>query len=245
MGHRGPAPAQIREITLSVDIINESGEPRAAAAAQVRDHLVMVRGGAPFLSGADARLLGDWLDEELPVAGILACIDAVAQRRRGKPARSRLSLSACKGEVKKLRTRLASLKAGSDPAPSGAAPAAAAPLGVGWAQWLAEVEGLDLPTPAGPALCRALREEARRDRPPLEAAAVALSLVRSTLAEIWEVSDQTALQDQAAAELAPILAVVPPRKRAELLEQGARDQLLRRWPSLAAPHVCRVLGALP
>lgn len=205
----------------------------------------MVRGGAPFLSGADARLLGDWLDEELPVAGILACIDAVSQRRRGKPSRSRLSLSACKGEVKKLRTRLAQLKAGADPGPPGAAPAPEAPLTAGWSRWLAEVEALDLPAPSGPTLCRRLRSEAQLDQPPLEAAAAALALVRTALAEIWEVSDHVALQDQAAAELAPILAVVPPRRRAELVEQGARDQLLRRWPPLAAPHVCRVLGALP
>lgn len=205
----------------------------------------MVRGGAPFLSGADARLLGDWLDEELPVAGILACIDAVAQRRRDKPARSRLSLSACKAEVKKLRARLAQLRAGSDPAPSGAVEAPEAPLAAGWSRWLAELEALDLPAPTGPALCRTLREEAHRDRPPLEAAAAALAHVREALAEIWEQSDQSALQEQAAAELAPVLAVVPPRRRAELVDQGARDQLLRRWPPLAAPHVCRVLGALP
>ena len=71
-------------------------------AETIRSYLISVRGGAPFLSGADCRLLIQWLDDEVPVPTILTTIDAVSAKRRQKRARSRLSLSICKGTLNKL-----------------------------------------------------------------------------------------------------------------------------------------------
>ena len=68
-------------------------------AGEIRDYLVEVRGGAPFLSAADAQLLLDWLEQEIPIALIYAAIDRVSARRRKKRVRSRMTLKACKGEV--------------------------------------------------------------------------------------------------------------------------------------------------
>ena len=75
------------------------------SAEQVREYLVSVRGGAPFLSGADCQLLVTWLDEEIPVPAILCAIDRVSLRRRAKRVRTRLSLNACKGELQKLLSK--------------------------------------------------------------------------------------------------------------------------------------------
>ena len=63
---------------------------RQEAAEEVRAHLVAVRGGAPFLSSADAMVLVRWLDEGVPIGDILAAIERAAEARR--KTRSRLPL---------------------------------------------------------------------------------------------------------------------------------------------------------
>ena len=71
-------------------------------AEHVRSYLISLRGGAPFLSGADGRLLVQWLDDQIPVPVILSALDRVSLRRRAKRVRTRLSLNVCKGELKKM-----------------------------------------------------------------------------------------------------------------------------------------------
>ena len=71
-------------------------------AEEVRAYLVQLRGGAPFLSGADGRLLIEWLDKEVPIPAILSALDVVCERRRAKRVRSRLSLNVCKGALRKV-----------------------------------------------------------------------------------------------------------------------------------------------
>ncbi len=72
------------------------------SAEQVAAYLVNVRGGAMFLSGADAQLLAQWLDEAIPVPAILCAIDKVAAKRRAKRVKTRLSLNRCKATLTKL-----------------------------------------------------------------------------------------------------------------------------------------------
>lgn len=72
------------------------------AAEQVASYLVNVRGGALFLSGADVCLLAQWLEESIPVPAILCAIDKVADKRRAKRVRTRLSLNRCKSTLMKL-----------------------------------------------------------------------------------------------------------------------------------------------
>jgi len=68
----------------------------ASQAEEVRAYVVAARGGAPFLSAADGRLLVRWLEGGISVARILAAVDEVAEKRRKKRTRGRLTLSACK-----------------------------------------------------------------------------------------------------------------------------------------------------
>jgi hypothetical protein len=72
------------------------------AAEHVASYLVNARGGALFLSGADLRLLIEWLEADVPVPAILASIDQVAAKRRSKRVRTRLSLNGCKGTLNKI-----------------------------------------------------------------------------------------------------------------------------------------------
>jgi len=71
----------------------------ADKAEEVRAYVVAVRGGAPFLSAADGRLLVQWLERGISVGRILAAIDEVAEKRRKKRSRRRLTLTACKRSI--------------------------------------------------------------------------------------------------------------------------------------------------
>lgn len=77
-------------------------EEHRQAAEQVAAYLVNVRGGAMFLSGADVRLLAQWLDEAIPVPAILCAIDKVSEKRRANRVKTRLSLNRCKSTLKKI-----------------------------------------------------------------------------------------------------------------------------------------------
>ena len=76
-----------------VDGLDEADAEKARAAEVVSRYVVMLRGGAPFLSAADGKLLLSWLDRGLSVPIILAGVDKVAERRRkSKRVRRPLSL---------------------------------------------------------------------------------------------------------------------------------------------------------
>lgn len=71
------------------------------AAEEVRAHLVVLRGGAPFLSAVDGRLLMEWLEAGVPVSAILMCLEQEADKRRKKRRRTPLKLSSIRSAVKK------------------------------------------------------------------------------------------------------------------------------------------------
>ncbi len=75
-------------------------EEHQRAAEEVRAHLVAIRGGAPFLSSADARLLVGWLEQGVSVVSILAAIEFEAERRRKKPSKLPFTLTRVKMHLK-------------------------------------------------------------------------------------------------------------------------------------------------
>lgn len=75
------------------------------AAEEVRDHLVALRGGAPFLSPRDALALVRWLDEGVAVPLILLALERAAARRRANRARTPLSLVAAGRHLDTVRGR--------------------------------------------------------------------------------------------------------------------------------------------
>ncbi len=79
----------------------EPSQAMQNAAEQVRDHLVQLRGGAPFLSPVDAKLLLEWLESGIGVPTIARALETVAARRQARRTRAPFSLSSAKGAVKK------------------------------------------------------------------------------------------------------------------------------------------------
>ena len=78
------------------------GHSRTRDAERVRAYLVHLRGGAPFLSGRDSRLLLRWMDEGVEVERICMALDAAAEKRRKKRVKTPLSLANAKTLVGKV-----------------------------------------------------------------------------------------------------------------------------------------------
>lgn len=76
-------------------------EARQDDAEAVRAYLVELRGGAPFLSSRDGRLLLRWMEDGVPVAFICQALDRAAEKRRRKRVKTPLSLRNAATAVKK------------------------------------------------------------------------------------------------------------------------------------------------
>lgn len=73
------------------------------AAMHVCQHLVMLRGGAIFLSSADALRLMKWLDQAVPTHRILTALEMAAARRVASRSRIPLSLGQASRYLKKAQ----------------------------------------------------------------------------------------------------------------------------------------------
>lgn len=215
----------------------------AEAAEEVRAYLVALRGGAPFLSGPDGRLLVDWLEAGVPVSAILVALDHAAARRAKRPARTRLGLGSCRGEVAKLAGALASVA----PTPMPAGPV----RWPGLAELSEDLRGMAvLPTleVARDALADSIAGLARGAAGD-EAEGVArqaMAACRSFQEAAWAgLGDarQTEL-DAAAAALAGLAGVLSPEAMAAAVEELARDRVRGATPLVSARVVWdRMIGA--
>lgn len=196
---------------------------------EVRDYLVAVRGGAPFLSPEDERLLLGWLDEGRSTLEIAAVIDDAAERRRKRKLRARLTLQAC---AKLLRPR----PAASSPA---AVTGTLARLATTW-------RTLALPPTERPlldGLCATLerieRPGAHTDELGREAAAALARFHR----ERWSINQHRweSLRSQARDRLQGL--GLAPEELEELVEEQAHDLLRRELPDVSARRLWDTLGA--
>ena len=212
--------------TSSADIDLES-----EAAEEVRAYLVALRGGAPFLSGGDGRLLVRWLDAGVPVPVILAGLDAAAERRRKRALRTRLSLNAAKGEVERLSKKAA------------AAVEPVASAGGGWAGLGAladELEAAPVDSRVEAALgtlVATLRALAKSGEPEAEAVArQAIAAVRGFHEAAWDAlePDRPALLAAAEVELAGLRDVLSAAAFDAAAEEVARDKVRGATPLVAA-----------
>lgn len=80
---------------LGVPAATTTWDVVADRAEEVRAWFVQVRGGAPFLSAPDAKILADWLDAGVPVPRILRAVEAMAGWRRAKRLRGPFTLKSC------------------------------------------------------------------------------------------------------------------------------------------------------
>ena len=89
--------ASKEQVIVDLDIPNEYRD----ACEQVREHLVSLRGRAPFLSPADVMVLLDWLDAGVSVVSILLAIERLAESRKKRASRAPFTLSKAKRHLGK------------------------------------------------------------------------------------------------------------------------------------------------
>jgi len=200
-------------------------------AEDVCAYLVQLRGGAPFLSGADQHLLHGWLDDGVPVAVILASMDRVARRRQKRRTKNRMTLYACRGEVRKMMGL--PRQSITEPAPT----TDSNPL-----QKLArEVSEMDVPetlSEARQALTLHLRaidcSGAIED-----VAQAAICGARQFLETAWTQlkPEHPTLLKQASEDLAPLQPIMTETAWSEALEEAARQRVRDRFPLVSAQVV--------
>lgn len=201
-------------------------DAHASRAEEVRAYLVALRGGAPFLSGADGRLLVKWLDAGIPVPLILTALDRVAARRAARRQRSRLTLNAARKEVEGLWGMPE-----ARPAPAVAAETAAALLA--WADAVA----------AGGAAVAGLVSAAQQR---IAAGGEVEGLLEDLASACrrfhdaqWEADPdrRESLLEAARSALAPLQDKVSFAVFQDLVDETARGQLRASWPLVNAAEL--------
>ncbi len=201
-------------------------EAYRAAADVVRAHLVHHRGGALFLSPADALLLVRWLDTGVEVAAILAAIERCAVSRRKNRARTRFTLTATRRHLHKPPLVPVRVEPVPDRHP-----------------YQPVIDALHASgAPDGPALGQAL-SLLRGDRPEEASALCAAHLERCWRALGAE--EQARRIAEAKGELGDLAALVDARTLEELAEEQARHRFRQSWPRLDTATFQVLAGPVP
>lgn len=211
-------------------------ESHIESAETISEYLITLRGGAPFLSGADCRLLVQWLDEDIPTPAILSALEHVALRRRAKRVRTRLSLNATKSELKKL------LGKKTEPAQKKEEGHVFAPLHQRIVNALEKTSSFyDLQKSTAQQLLKI--DMTTHDKMKVDQA---ISLISSFHQTIWEESDTDRLHllEQAEEEISAMKSMIPTNRWNELVEEIARDQLRSRFPLFSAQMIWDSLKGL-
>lgn len=200
-------------------------------AEEVRAYLVAIRGGAPFLSAADGRLLVRWLEQGISVARILAAVDETAEKRRKKRTRSRLSLTSCRRSIEK-KTKIVQTPGSSAETSNGS---------VQMLKYAEELHTMSVPhnlVAAQTTLVNQIRSLDGSDDPET-AATEAVAACRYFHEAAWNAcSDQhSALREEAMVELAALKNILNPDALAAAVDEVARDIVRRRTPLVSAKVV--------
>lgn len=190
---------------------------------EVRAHLVVLRGGAPFLSPKDAALLVTWLEEGKSVSGILTALERAAEARRERASRVPLSLRQAKRYLESRRPIATT-------APTVSADHPLTPL----AEDLRQIAATDPRPKAVRALATAL--EALPARDPDRLVRTALVQIRAFLEDCWQAlgaAERDRLQDEAL-DLVLQAGIKGSAAQQNAAQAMARTDLRRRYPQLTA-----------
>ena len=196
---------------MSMDLKQEAAE-------QVRAHLVMVRGGAPFLSPIDSKLLVEWLDSAVPVDVILTAIEEAAGRRSKTRLQRPITLKGVKGGVRK------GLKKSFSPTKSEALPRLIERLEKSKDQVLkqASVQFSEL-------------ADANLGKSDLLPAV--LEVARKFHERVWEAADQSLLKAEAEEEIGDLREMLSEERYKTAIEEVARDNCRKRYKLLCATQL--------
>jgi hypothetical protein len=195
-----------------------------AEVEEVRAHLVVIRGGAPFLSPADGWQLVRWLDDGVSVTAIVCAIEAAAAARRARRARTPLGLAHARKYLK-------------------IGPARGAPRVDGLSDLAARIREID---PALRALAARLAALAPADAEACARAAIAE--IRSFLEGCWLAlpgAERDRLLADARAAYGHWLDGLGEAVQLALVEEAARDGVRARFPGLGADLVWECLHVQP
>ena len=199
-------------------------------AEEVRAYLVAVRGGAPFLSAADGRLLVRWLEQGISVARILASVDEMAEKRRKKMTRGRLTLTACRRSIEGRTPPKTSEVALSNPHPT-----------IDFSDFIRELDHMIVPETLKRARTTLIQELSKlhRSTDPEHAATAAVAACRRFHEDAWMAADteHSALRSQALESLAALKNVLNPNALEAAVDEVARDLVRRRYPLVSARSV--------
>jgi len=212
---------------------HSTGTSPEEKAEAVRAYLVAVRGGAPFLSAADGRLLVKWIEQGISVARILAAVDEVAEKRRKKMTRGRLTLTACRRSIEGKKK--------TDPIQTPPEHNAPPNQSIDFSDYIVALKNMAVPETLETArlgligAIAALSKKADPER----AATEAVSACRAFQETAWATAqaEHGALRKQALDELSALTGVLSPEALESAVEEVARDIVRRRFPLVSAREV--------
>lgn len=192
------------------------------AAAQVVAHLVSLRGGAPFLSSSDARLLMSWLNQGVPVPLLLHALEEAAESRRKKRLRTPLSLRSANKAVVKWKggekPKLQPMRGALDPLIKALRESGRRE----YTPVIAAFEELD---GEGEALV-----------------GQALEISRAFFEQAWEHGQRQAWMEQAREHLAPLRSQISQSKMNQMVEEVARSRMREEHPLLSSMSIWDTVG---
>jgi hypothetical protein len=206
-----------------------------AAAEEIRGHLCLLRGGAPFLSPADTWQLVRWLEAGVPTGDVLRALERAAETRREKRGKTPLTLVAAKRHL--------GLPPKGRPLFGGPVDPREAPLSP--LVRLLEARPLDaFEAAAAERLCAALLAIEARDE---EGLRLAVAAIREFFEAAWSAAgeaDRAAWRARAVEDLGDLLGMIDEGLRPSLVEEAARDHFRQRHPALTAAAVTELLGSV-
>ena len=202
-------------------------------AEEVRAYLVAARGGAPFLSAADGRLLVRWLEGGISVAKILAAVDEVAIKRRKKRARGRLSLSSCRRIIEGKKNSISL----DQPVKRGGTGNSEHPLEA-YAQALSHMPVPEQLTGEREKLAKRIRSAMQSENDE-QTGLDAIASIRIFHETVWNFCSEnhSNLRAEARLELSALKEVLSTEAFESAVEEVARDIVRRKYPLVSATAV--------
>jgi hypothetical protein len=212
---------------------HSAGPSPQEKAESVRAYLVAIRGGAPFLSAADGRLLVKWIEQGISVARILAAVDEVAEKRRKKMTRGRLTLTACRRSIEGGKKK--------NPAHESTNQPPANSVTVDFSDYINALNSGEVPPELSGAQSTLIKrlDALSKTANPEQAATEAVAACRTFQETAWKMAqaEHQDLRAQALEELAALRNVLSAEALEAAIEEVARDIVRRRFPLVSAREV--------
>jgi hypothetical protein len=190
----------------------------------------MVRGGAPFLSAIDSKLLLSWLDKGVPVPLIIESIEEVAAKRTKSRITTPMNLNKVKSTVNRQLKRRLKPKSAKRSKKAELAKISAPSLFLELSQSIEPLQRM-----AGEKLIAINTDDENIIN-------LVLQVAREFHEANWVQCNQAKLKSEAAEELEPFREAMSKDRWEQAVEEIARDTLRKKTPQLTAAILCEALS---